>query len=111
MSKHWKETVESIENTTLQKYLYFELISNYLWMCKYRDLIGWGFSDITFPYAFIHAFGLKQKLKVMLFELKTIYYKLTPPRSEAKRLLTLKEYNKLIMSDNDSAKERETINE
>ena len=111
VTEHWKETVESIENTTLQKYLYFELISNYLWMCKYRDLIGWGFSGITFPYAFIHAFGLKQKVKVMLFELKTIYYKLTPPRPEAKRLLTLKEYNKLIMTDKNSAKERETINE
>ena len=111
VTKHWKEIIDNTEDKTLQKYLYYELISSYIEMCRYRELIGWGFSGVSLPYAFIHSLGLKQKIKVLYFELKSINYRLFRTHSASNRLMTLKEYNKLIMSDNDSAKERKTNNE
>ena len=94
--KHWKETIDNVNDSTLQKFLYFELIANYLWMCKDKGIIGWWISGFNFHFAIIHSLGLKQKVKVILFELKTMYYKLFFHHSDSHLLPTSKHIQQLI---------------
>ena len=102
---HWKETISDLEDKTLQKYLYYVLVTEYLRMCDKRALIGWDFADITFSYAFNHSLGLKQHAKIILFELKTIFHKLIPQLSDSQHLLTIEEYNSILAAKKDTTKE------
>ena len=109
--KHWIEIIGTVKDSTLQKYLYSELISNYLFMCGKRNLIGWWVPGMNYPFAFIHAMGWKQKVKVSLFELKSIYYSLFPPRFDSQPFLNSQEYKQLLTAENVSLEKGETGNE
>ena len=105
--EHWKEIIDGIEDKTLQKYLYHELFSNYMNSSYNRKLIGWGFGKITFPYAFVHFSGLHEKVKVVRYQLKTIFCNLFPRYCDAHQLMTLKEYNSILAENNAAVKDGE----
>ena len=102
---HWKEIIDGIEDKTLQKYLYGVFFTEYIRTCNNRGLTGWGFSGVTFPFALSNSFGWKQKVKVMLYEQKTIFRKLIPKHSGSQRLLTIEEYNSILAENKDTPKE------
>ena len=102
---HWKEIIDGIEDKTLQKYLYGVFLTEYIRTCNNRGLTGWGFSGVTFPFAISHTFGWKQKVKVMLYELNTIFHKLIPKHSGSQRLLTIEEYNSILTENKNTEKE------
>ena len=84
--KHWKQIVESIQDKTLQKFLYYEFTWSYLFMCYEHKLIGWWIPGMNFPYTFIHTPTLEKKKQLLRFELKTLYYKYILPNDKTYRL-------------------------
>ena len=106
ITERWKETIDKVKDKTLQKYLYSLLVSNYMFTANVLNLKGWWIPNINFRFAFNHAIGLR-KVKVMQFELKTIYYSLFSPHSEFQRLPAPEYYKLIDEAGNNSVKKEE----
>ncbi len=70
--KNWKETFDHIEDAELQKYLYYEMCSAYISMCRDRELRGWHIEGMNFPFVFKHMIGPRAKARAIKFEIKSI---------------------------------------
>ncbi len=70
----WKKlTDEKSSDRVLQEYWYYELVNQYLFLCRYRELSGWWIEGLDFRFAMRHSMGLVCRAKVICFEISTIF--------------------------------------
>lgn len=73
----WYNEFLSVSDKTLQKYLYGQLVKNYLKSCKSLSVKRWKIYGLDFKFAFKHSLNTKERLKVIIFTLLPgIYIKL-----------------------------------
>lgn len=75
--KEWKQLFDSIQDIDLQKYLYGMLIKCYLHECRIYGIENWNIDGINFRFSFKYALTMKEKIKVLFFELfPSVYTKI-----------------------------------
>lgn len=75
--RDWKARFDEVEDDLLRTYLYAFLIRCYLKTCRTHKIKEWLVEGMDEKFAIKNALGIKEKLKVMLFELApSIYVKM-----------------------------------
>lgn len=73
----WKRQFDEIHDDELRKYLYGNLVRQYLFSCRSLGISSWMIPEIDFKFSYKNALGCKDKMKVLLFKfLPCIYIKM-----------------------------------
>lgn len=64
----WFDIFQGIKNKTYQRYLYGALVNFYLWSCRNVGFYKWQVKEIGFLFSIRYAVGIKDKMKVLLFQ-------------------------------------------
>lgn len=65
----WKRKIEDIKDKKLRRYMKGALVFQYLWNCRAFQIRDWKICGMGFWFSVRYAIGIKEKLKVILFEL------------------------------------------
>lgn len=72
--KEWKIQFDQIQDEALQKCLYGMLLKCYLHECRLYDITTWELEGVGFRFALKYALGLKNRLKIIFFEIAPKVY-------------------------------------
>lgn len=65
----WFDIINKVDDKCFQSYLYGALVNFYLWSCRDLKINGWYVDNLGFSFSLRYAQGLKEKMKVILFQL------------------------------------------
>jgi len=75
--ENWMRLLNEVKDKKYQRYLYGVLVRYYLATARRTNITSWKIDGMDWKFAFKHAIGLKDKLKVLLFSLfPKLYVKL-----------------------------------
>lgn len=72
--KKWFDIMNNIDDRIYQKYMYGALVNFYLWSCRNIGFYGWHVRDVGFLFSLKYAIGIKEKLKVIMFQITPKVY-------------------------------------
>ena len=65
----WMVLISQVQDIEYQRYLYGILVRYYLRSCRVRKSKGWKVKGLSFSFALKYALGVKEKIKVLAFEI------------------------------------------
>lgn len=65
----WFDIINKVDDECFQSYLYGALVNFYLWSCRDLKINGWHVDNLGFFFSLRYAQGIKEKMKVILFQL------------------------------------------
>lgn len=64
----WFDIFVGIEDNEYQRYLFGALVNFYLWSCRNIGFYKWRLKEMGFLFSLRYAVGIKEKLKVLMFQ-------------------------------------------
>ena len=72
--REWKNSFDKLRDLELQGYLYGMLVKMYLYECRIFRITEWKIEGMDFRFALKYSMNVKEKLKVLFFELAPKIY-------------------------------------
>ena len=74
--EEWYITMSNVMDRRYRRYLYGALVNFYLWSCRSIGFCKWNIKNVNFVFSIRYAVGIKEKLKVIMFQfLPKLYLK------------------------------------